>query len=194
MLALASTAQAAMVAHYDFEDNGTTGTLQGGASITASGKYGKGVDLDGTGYVDGGHDSSYLVTQGTIMAWVNFDFQNPGPDAHDMQIAIVPAGDTWSDPWYGLSTWIHPSGSNSIAQANSSGAGSAFQTDTSKGGVTDDTWHHVAAAYDGNDLKHYADGNLIDTVSQTGSVTYTGTPTSPSEPTTRRIQVSFSME
>ena len=180
-----SQSQAAIVAYFDFEDNepGTTtdnvgsyvGTLEGDATI-GTGMYGSGLSIDGAGWVDGGHDSSFLVTQGTIMAWVNYDFENPGPGAHDMQIAIVPAGDTWDNPWYGLSTWIHPSGNDSIAQANSGGAGTQFQTDTSKGGVTDDTWHHVAAAYDGNDLKHYVDGNLIDTVSQTGSISYTGTP------------------
>ena len=47
---------------------------------------------------------------------------------------------------------------------------------TSWGGVTDDTWHHVAAAYDGNNLYHYVDGNLIDSHTDPGAITYTGPP------------------
>jgi len=186
LFAMASTSHAALVAYYDFEDNGSgtttdnvggyVGTLNGGAAITSSGKYGSAVDVDGTGYVDGGHHSSFLVTQGTVMAWVNFDHQDPGPGAHDMQIAIMPAGDTWGNPWIGLGTWIHPSGSNSIAQANWGGEGTNYQTDTSKGGVADDTWTHVAATYDGNTLTHYVDGNLIDSVTQAGAIGYTGSP------------------
>ena len=186
LFAMASTSHAALVAYYDFEDNGSgtttdnvggyVGTLNGGAAITSSGKYGSAVDVDGTGYVDGGHHSSFLVTQGTVMAWVNFDHQDPGPGAHDMQIAIMPAGETWDNPWIGLGTWIHPSGSNSIAQANWGGEGTNYQTDTSKGGVADDTWTHVAATYDGITLTHYVDGNLIDSVIQDGAIGYTGSP------------------
>ena len=186
LFAMASTSHAALVAYYDFDDNGSgtttdnvggyVGTLIGGAAITCSGKYGCAVDVDGTGYVDGGHHSSFLVTQGTVMAWVNFDHQDPGPGAHDMQIAIMPAGETWDNPWIGLGTWIHPSGSNSIAQANWGGEGTNYQPDTSKGGVADDTWTHVAATYDGTTLTHYVDGNLIDSVTQAGAIGYTGSP------------------
>ena len=64
LLSWVSTAQAAMVAYYDFEDNTATTSFDqvgnyegslGGDATFAAGKFGSGVMVGGAGWFDGTH-------------------------------------------------------------------------------------------------------------------------------------------
>ena len=64
LLAVASTAQADLVAYYDFEDNTATTSFDqvgnyegslGGDATFAAGKFGSGVMVGGAGWFDGTH-------------------------------------------------------------------------------------------------------------------------------------------
>ncbi len=180
LLSLVSTATAAMVAYYDFEENTATtttdnvgpytGTLNGDASIVA-GKYGSGVSVQGAGYVDGFDHASFQVSQGTVMAWYN-----AGSNGNEAQIAGVPAGDSWAPPYVGLNTWRSWGGSNLGVQANHNGGGIQY---IDAPGTPEGEWHHIAASYDGQFANLYVDGLLqgsADGGSAGGSISYTGTP------------------
>ncbi len=180
LLSLVSTAPAAMVAYYDFEENTATtttdnvgpytGTLHGDASIVA-GKYGSGVSVQGAGHVDGFDHASFQVPQGTVMAWYN-----AASDSTESQIVGVPAGDSWSNPWLGLNIWRSPGGGNLGAQANHNGTPIQY---IDAPGTPEGEWHHIAASYDGQFAKLYVNGQLkgaADGGSAGGSISYTGTP------------------
>jgi len=180
LLSLVSTATAAMVAYYDFEENTATtttdnvgpytGTLHGDASIVA-GKYGNGVSVQGAGYVDGFDHASFQVGRGTVMAWYN-----AGSDGSEAQIVGVPAGDSWAAPYLGLNVWRSPGGGRLGVQANHNGGGIQY---IDAAGTPEGEWHHIAASYDGQFAKLYVDGQLqgsADGGSAGGSISYTGTP------------------
>ena len=182
------TAQADMVAYFNFEENaaGTTtdnvgsyvGTLKaiGGGNLptlapSVDDSYGNAYAFDGTGFIDGSDDASFQVSQGTVMAWYN-----AGSDGTESQIVGIPAGDTWTAPYLGLNIWRSPGGGRLGVQANHNGGGIQY---IDAAGTPEGEWHHIAASYDGQFAKLYVDGQLqgsADGGSAGGSISYTGTP------------------
>ncbi len=182
------TAQADMVAYFNFEENaaGTTtdnvgsyvGTLKaiGGGNLptlapSVDDSYGNAYAFDGTGFIDGSDDASFQVSQGTVMAWYN-----AGSDGTESQIVGIPAGDTWTAPYVGLNIWRSWGGGHLGVQANHNGGGIQY---IDAPGTPEGEWHHIAASYDGQFANLYVDGLLqgsADGGSAGGSISYTGTP------------------
>jgi hypothetical protein len=177
---LAGQAQAAQVAYFDFEEGaGATTTDQISATVGAisgatwtTGQYGGGLHFNGTDFVSA-FNANYLVTQGTIMAWLN----------HDDVAALggfgagVP-GDAngWNAPWTGLQV-----GQNTIGRAfafsnNGTLAGNHINTGEALPSTANGTWHHYAATNDGTNLTLYLDGVQIAQIASGAAITYQNNP------------------
>ncbi|TME31075.1 MAG: DUF1929 domain-containing protein [Chloroflexi bacterium] len=123
----------------DATGKGHTGTLLGGATFTASGKYGNGLSLNGsTAYVDLGNAADLQITGSmTWSAWV-YATANP---ADDGQIVAKSNGAGWqfkTSPDTGPQTFgvgVSPN-SSSLTQRYSNTARQLS------------TWYHVAGVYD----------------------------------------------
>ena len=124
---------------------GNAGVLSGNASFTG-GMVGQAFSFDGTGdSVFVGHDPSLDLNQFTFDAWVK-----PGRLPEGIFQAIITKNINPRPPSLWLSedkvqVWFGP--------------GSTLRA-TSVTGLTLDTWHHLAATYDGSDVKIYIDGAL----------------------------------
>ncbi len=142
-----------LLGHWPFEDlggvafdtsgNGHDATLGGGA-VWGSGQVGAGLDLQAAGDYAGVEASPLLDQPGalTIAAWI----QHP-PRAE--YTAIVDKRDAGSD---GYDLYLSNTGRGFIRVNASTLAGTVL--------VTDGTWHHLAATWDGSSLALYVDGML----------------------------------
>ncbi len=163
-------AEAGLVAYYTMENNvqdvsgnGLNGTVMGEPGFVA-GVAGVGLAFDGVDdYVDCGNSASFDITEAiTLTAWVNTSDSGNGEDN-----PFVAKGD--------VSYAIKHSDSNSIE---------FFIYDneewhTAYSPVYDSfngEWHHVAGTYDGNQVRLYINGGLVDSLDYAGSI---GTSTYP---------------
>ncbi|PZQ49099.1 MAG: hypothetical protein DI551_00150 [Micavibrio aeruginosavorus] len=132
------------------------GSWQGGGSVVSvSGHEGTAYDLNGTNYVSVPDDNDLDLTRFTLSAWIKpHGLPNNGVER------IVGKGIAYNTANYAM-FWSHftpvaceyRSDSGFIATPS---AGSAFPADT---------WYLLTCTYDGNDLKMYIDGELVQTTS-----------------------------
>ncbi|TMG42047.1 MAG: LamG domain-containing protein, partial [Chloroflexi bacterium] len=123
----------------DATGKGHTGTLQGGASWTTSGKYGSGLSFNGsTAYVDLGNAADLQLTGSmTWSAWI-YATSNP-PD--DGQIIAKSGGAGWQ-----FKT-TPDTGQHTFGVGVSADAGSLTQRYSTTVRALG-TWYHVAGVYD----------------------------------------------
>ena len=161
----------ALVAYYKFENNpndstgnGLNGTIAGNpVYIQSLAGYGMALQLDGVDdYVNCGNSASFDITeQITLTAWVNTsdagnDEHNPFVGKGDQSYAIKHGTNNsmefyiYDDDWQTLQ----------------------LPVDDSFNGE----WHHIAGTYDGNQLRLYVDGGLVDSEDYLGSINSTTNP------------------
>lgn len=117
-------------------------------SVSAFAQSGNALYFNGGAVVNGGNDASVNLTTGTWEAWVNFD------DLNDSRRIIFKQNSSGT----GMYELFYYVGSNVFrAEVIVGGNRYAVQSTTQ---VTDLTWYHVAATYDGNVIKIYVNGVL----------------------------------
>ncbi len=151
-----------------------SGTAQGGAQLTNNGKYLKGGSFNGTtdyaslGGSTGLGNGSVAMT---VEAWVKFN--------------VIPSGSTVMTV---ISKNETAAGWGLIANTATSGkietyfyvggayklAGEAF--DTPANNLVAGNWYHIAATFDGSNVRFYRDGSLIQTVAANGSILNSSEP------------------
>ena len=132
----------------DSSGNNLVGTLVGNPQWQPSGgKFGGALELDGDGdYVETGYATDLPVW--TIAVWVN------SPTA---PISAGPNGPVHRDNNYQIN-WDHQS--DDFRGAAGTQVGGAWYA-SSFGELQTNTWYHLAATYDGENLKAYKDSVLI---------------------------------
>lgn len=145
---------AGSTAAVDSSGFGNTAALQVGATLTPSGHNGNGLTLDGrTGYVAVPDAPSLNPTsQMTLAAWVN------ALDWIDAR-HIIEKGSDGADDQYRLT---EEGGKLTFAIA---GVGSV-----SSGLPSTGAWHHIAATYDGSQLRLYVDAQFVAATNATGAI------------------------
>jgi len=144
---------------FDYSGNGNHGTLTNMDTATCwvPGMFGNALSFDGTNdYVEIANDPSLNITQGTWEAWIKFDVL-PSVAGHPMN-PLAKANQYW----------IH--GSRNDADSGTTDAivvkirvgGTRYCAKTSSSFITVDEWYHVAGTYDGEILKLYVNGTLVD--------------------------------
>ena len=132
----------------DSSGNGHDGVIVGNVGW-ADGKLEKGLEfLDEAGSrVEVPYDDSLTLVEWTITAWVKL---NP-PSGGDWAVIVV------KDPANGVQNYSLDlsEGGNVFSEVTSAGSWSDCGSSTV---VYDDTWHFVAASYDGTTLRVYVDG------------------------------------
>jgi len=136
----------------DVSGNGHDGTLMNGAKWSKEGKIGGCTEFDGVeSYVEVPHNDSLNLKAFTIEAWIKV-----GPKAgnHSIMHKAGPGGNLERN--YILNVLVD---NNGILRASFTANG-AQQNFDGVTGVMDETWHHVAASYDGDVGRIYVDGEL----------------------------------
>ena len=162
---------AGLIAAYSFEEGtGTatadasgqlnTGTLNSGATWSTAGKYGKAVAFNGTtGMVTVADKASLDLTNTmTLSAWVN-----PSATGGWRTVMLKEAAPTLVYALYSSGDASLPSGFIHIGANDRSATGLAA--------LALNTWSHLAATYDGSNLRLYLNGTLVRTAATTGSMT-----------------------
>ena len=169
-----------LVAHYDFEEgsgsttydtvNANAGTFVGDTAWSANGVDGKCIFVDGSGdHVDCAFRSDYLVTNGTIMAWIK-----PVNLAGAGYPASIPYDDVaaWDAPYLSLALMVH--GADTISHGNSAGVYKSVGAGTA---VPVGVWTHLAGTYDGTYWRVYVNGELLaQSAATSGNIQYSGSP------------------
>jgi hypothetical protein len=141
----------------DSSGNGNNGTLNGGATYSATGKIGAALSLDGLDdYVDCGNGASLNITDAiTVAAWVKT--ADAGNAQHN---PFVSKGNRGYVLKHYVDNYIQFTVYDASAWHNANGpvVTTAFNSD----------WHHVAGTFDGTQVKLYVDGKLV------GSSLYSG--------------------
>jgi len=156
-----------LIVHYNYDDDhaGTTvadsagtaqnGTLTNGAQIINT--LGNALQLDGAGdYVWVPHAASLNASQWSIEAW--FQTTAHGADA----------GRIVSKPITGNNGYSLLINNGKLMLATN---GASPNTIQSASNYNDGAWHHAAGVYDGNQLKLYVDGALVQSSAVSGTVT-----------------------
>lgn len=143
---------------YDASGNGNNGTVSGAA--WTQGKNGPALTFDGTNdYVDCGNGSSLNISNAiTIEAWIK-----PVGAGVGTYSGILGRG--LSNSW-GIFSDKTP-GALYFRLYNNSGT---YQQVSKDNVFTLGNWIHVVAVYDGALLKTYANGNFLNSISQTGTI------------------------
>ena len=142
----------------DSSDNGNDGTILGGVSWTADGKFGGALDFDGTdGWVEVPDDDSVEFPEGvdfTLACWLRVTTPEGSPpmiiakNYHPAQVL----------PWYALyyaDQAKAATGHMSLFLRDASSV-SFHIAGTTK--VDDGEWHHIAGTREGGTMKLYVDG------------------------------------
>jgi len=130
---------------YDSSGNGRDGTVNGDPQWVA-GWLGGALDFDGDDHVDTGYTDD--LANWTIAAWV----KSPAAPSGD-----APSGPVHKENNYQFN-WNHSDATyRGAAALNVGGTWYAAKYEP----LEADTWYHIAATYDGENLKAYRDGVLI---------------------------------
>ncbi len=145
------------------------GTLNGNAQITAAGKFGGGLLLDGSGdYVRLGNvhqNPARSYTAGTVEAWVNL---TAGSGTQVILGSGTEYGSNWDDGWFlGVHGGYSPNLVFMVWGPGWIAADSGIQLGTLVG------WHHVAGTWGPRGVEIWVDGVLK------GTNGYTGGPNNP---------------
>ena len=162
---------AGLVAAYGFnEGTGTTvndasgnrnsGTLQGGASWTTSGKYGKAILFNGTSALVNIPNSPLLQlrTAMTLEAWVN-----------PSRLTGV-----WRDVIYKANDNYYLEADSTSAKPATRGAAGSPLFGTGK--LSTNAWTHLAGTYDGITVRLYVNGVQVSSRAQTGQIAISTNP------------------
>ena len=163
-------APAGLVAAYSFEEGaGTTaadasgqsntGTLNGGVTWSTAGKSGKAASFNGSSGMVTVADKASLDLTGamTLSAWVN-----PSTNGNWRTVMLKEAGTDLVYALYSSDTTSLPNAFIRTGGTDQSAAGT--------GALPVNTWSHLAATYDGSNIRVYLNGALVRTVAATGSM------------------------
>jgi len=152
----------------DISDNGNNGEYVGDVK-QAEGKFGKGIELDGSNYVDIPWSDSIDVADGDFTVEIWFKYSEPSTNG-----VLVWGYDVESGPHAQIWFRTEP-GSNRIRGLMVDSVGPNVIVVTTDP-YNDDKWHHFAAVRSGDSLSLYIDGALQDSQrGNSGSVTETQT-------------------
>jgi hypothetical protein len=144
----------------DASGNGNNGTPQGGASWTASGRFGNAISFNGTNaYVNVPSSTSLQLTSAmTLEAWINPSL----------------ISGVWCDVIYkGTDNYyLEADSTNGKPATRATTGGALFGT----GALTTNTWTHLAGTYDGTTLRLYVNGMQVSSRAQTGPITVSTNP------------------
>ncbi len=124
---------------------------------SANAMFGDALNFDGTNdYVEIASAPSLNITQGTWEAWIKFDAK-PSDAGHPMN-PLAKANQYWihgskNDP---------DSGTTDAIVAKICVGGTRYFATTDSDFIEEDVWYHVAGTYDGETLKLYVNGTLVD--------------------------------
>ena len=143
----------------DTSGNGNHGTLHGNASFTSNSVHGNyAMEFDGEGdYVDCGNDEELnLTTNFTLAAWIDCE------DANVENNFFISKGNQYALGIYNGSGEQPPikkprDKSTLVWHDDNTKKYHYFGANTS---LTKHTWYHIAATYDGNEVKIYVNGEL----------------------------------
>ena len=143
-------------------------TLQGGTLMNgpvwrpAEGKFGGALEFDGLDdYVDLGPMDEVSGLELTIAFWFNAD----DFEVHDARFISKASGVQDEDHYWMVSTL------NETAVRFRLKAGGATATLISEAGaVAINTWHHIAATYNGSQMRLYVDGSRVGSQEKTGQI------------------------
>jgi hypothetical protein len=144
----------------DVSGNRHTGTLQGGASWTTSGKYGKAISFNGTSALVSTPNSPLLQlrTAMTLEAWVN-----PSTLTGIWRDVIYKGDDNY---------YLEADSTNVKPAICGPSGGALFGT----GKLSANAWTHLAGTYDGATLRLYVNGLLVSSRAQTGTIPASTSP------------------
>lgn len=165
VLALAGSASAALVAHYEFEGNaydssgnGLHSILKGTATIILDAEREFVLSLNGAGdYVDCGNDPLFDITNSiTVTSWIKVDVFDK-----EWQAVVTKGDSAWR-----LHRW---SDSRKMAFFCTTPGGGYLRANGTVN-VSDGQWHHVAGVYDGSKINLYVDGVLDKSEAASGAI------------------------
>jgi sialidase-1 len=152
----------------DITGNGNNGEYVGDVK-QADGKFGKGIELDGSNYVDILWSESIDVADGDFTVEIWFKYSEPSTNG-----VLVWGYDVESGPHAQIWFRTEP-GSNRIRGLMTDSVGPSVIVVTTDP-YNDDNWHHFAAVRSGDSLSLYIDGGMKDSQKgNDGSVTETQT-------------------
>jgi hypothetical protein len=154
----------------DSSGNGHTGTISGGGSLSALGKNGRTLLLDGaSGYASMGNDSAFdLSSAGTVSLWFRTNsFTNDYP-----HLLSRGASAGWDTPGWAL--FMFKSGSLGFGMRVNDPAPATSVAQTGSGHNQTGVWKHVAATWNGTRIQVYINGVYNTSAAQTVTPPSTG--------------------
>ena len=149
----------------DISGNNNTGTLTNGPTRTAAGKFGAAVSFDGVNdhVLVPASASLNLTTAMTLEAWVN-----PSVTLSSWKAILQKEQDA-----YFLTA---SSDQNQPASGFTLSTGACCTITKATAALVPNTWTHVAATYDGTQLRMYINGMPVSSTPDTGTIQTTTTP------------------
>src|SRR4030042_1370685 len=146
----------------DSSGNGNNGTISGAPTWAAAGKLDGALSFNANGYVDCGNSPSLNpADQLTIALWI----KSPGFGANNWGV-FVAKGDTGSSYRFGRNGTGNATHFGLVGVTAPGGNPWFDGTKT----LADNQWHHVAATYDGAQMRIYVDDMLDNSYAATGKI------------------------
>lgn len=126
-------------------------------SCWVSGRFGGALSFDGSDdYVQVPSNASLNITQGTWQAWINFSAK---PSVAGRMNPVAKQEQYWI---HGSTGTLTPWDQTDSIQVKVGVAGTRYRATTAADFIETGVWYHVVGTYDGETLKLYVDGELID--------------------------------
>jgi concanavalin A-like lectin/glucanase superfamily protein/carbohydrate binding protein with CBM4/9 domain len=154
---------------HDDSGNGNDGTVNGtGVSFGAGGHTADGMLIDGSDESCISLPTSVMPTEAvTVSAWVNMD----DDQTTGFNYLVGAAFSTSHDD-----TFMIYGSAAAHATLEISTTGTPAGLDIVGDDIRGDGWHHLAATYDGSTATFYMDGEVVDTASVSGALSYGSSP------------------